>query len=86
MTELSSLVASVTIKELGFFFFLRIAVAVSSFALGSAPDGSTSWSLARSLACEKSGSPDILRPVTQCVMVGRTVKLARDERREKRVN
>jgi len=40
MTELSSLTASVTIKEFGFFFFLRIAVWVSSAVLGSAPEAS----------------------------------------------
>lgn len=40
MIELSSLVASVTIRELGFFFFFRMAVAVSSSSFWSAPDAS----------------------------------------------
>ena len=40
MIELSSLVASVTIRLLGFFFFLRIAVEVSSSGLFSEPEAS----------------------------------------------
>ena len=40
MMELSSFVASVTIKEFGFFFFFRIAVEVSSTSFFSAPEGS----------------------------------------------
>jgi len=38
--ELSSVVASVTIRLLGFFFFLRMAVATSSSVFFSAPLGS----------------------------------------------
>lgn len=46
MTELSSLTASVTIKEFGFFFFLRMAVDVSSSCFFSAPEASLSGMLA----------------------------------------
>lgn len=40
MTELSSFTASVTMREFGFFFFLRIAVEVSSSVFFSAPEAS----------------------------------------------
>lgn len=40
MTELSSLTASVTMREFGFFFFFRIAVDVSSSVFFSAPEAS----------------------------------------------
>lgn len=40
MTELSSLTASVTMREFGFFFFFRIAVDVSSSTFFSAPEAS----------------------------------------------